>query len=316
MHTLARSRTAVAPLLLLSLLAACGDRTEPVPLPHLQQKATSTVFTDCGASMRLITWEEDDELNPKYGWAPQTDTVDVCETWTGSDYRFAIQTVGTSENFGGAYSLARDASYEYGYTTVTEQGSPRQTFQDEATLFESVGAEPYQVQASYDDPYYAIRSAGGYVGDGGGDPGGDPGDGDLCPPDCGDPDEMSIVGGTNQGAVQEKADGKFKRHGLQRKGIRAFVEEFDEVARTKEGRRRFEKKDKHGKHAIEIEPNTQLIVGEELDAKDVKISARHSWRRRNGAWIREETSTDSWNANGKYVGRSRVQYTNVRINTP
>ncbi|HEU4994636.1 MAG TPA: hypothetical protein VFT29_07440 [Gemmatimonadaceae bacterium] len=152
---------------MLLAVGACSDR--PTSSPRLDTVATrpvaSFVAGECVASFRMITFEED-ALRAAYDWGLQSDTVDVCESWMGSDYSWKFVTVGTSDRAGGVYDMARDVSYQNGMMNVTDQGVVVLTQPIEgANLLDAFATDPGLRAAVYDDPYYAIRALGGEVND-------------------------------------------------------------------------------------------------------------------------------------------------------
>ncbi|HST08151.1 MAG TPA: hypothetical protein VLJ83_08255, partial [Gemmatimonadaceae bacterium] len=67
-------------------------------------------MTSCGASFRVIT-DETDSLMAAYGIATTSDTVDVCESWTGSDYDYQVSGAGSSDNVPGFADTVQTVAY-------------------------------------------------------------------------------------------------------------------------------------------------------------------------------------------------------------
>lgn len=198
------------------------------------------------------------------------------------------------------YDWARDGVYNSGYMTVTSQGNTGSSFQAGSSLFDAVNADSYQIQASYDDPYYGIRALGGTVGGGG-----------SCPPNCemakGRPSRNNVAFGEHE---------KFTKHGIRRKGVRALVDNMEEMPKSPDGNRRFGRNDRHGKHVIEIHPSSELLLGEELVAPDVRIASKHKWKRVKDGFVREQTTIETRDGNGAMIGKSIISITKVKLNEP
>jgi len=268
-------------------------------MARLESRTNGSWTFGCQATYRMTTYEDDDDLAPKYGWLPQLDTVDVCEAWVGGDYKFAIQTVGTSEALDPIYDMVRDGTYDSGVLTTAEMGTPVDDYQAASSLFDFVSADQSQIQASYDDPYYAIRALGGDVpGDGGG--------GCIDPP-C---PEIRFESGASVSAAA--APDKFTKHKLRRRGVRALVDEYVDEGKH-ERNRRFTKKDKHGRHIVEIDSATELLVSEGLEAKELTIVAKLGWKKQGQDYVRDQTIVETTDEKGRLLGRSFLQFSRVTL---
>src|SRR4051812_30560120 len=73
-------------------LMACADAAPRVPL--VGQTAAKSEGS-CDVSFTMTIDDHDDEL-ASYGVPDNTETVDVCQTWTGGDYTIAMNTVSST----------------------------------------------------------------------------------------------------------------------------------------------------------------------------------------------------------------------------
>ena len=288
-HDIARTALLVA---LATSAVGCGDTLRPPPRDDQLEsiRRLATLGEPCGASFRVVTWEENEVLDARYQWHIQSDTVDICETWVGGDYRLAVQTVGTSERHGGVYDMARDGVYNSGTLYVAEQGSVIQAQQAGSTLFDTFNADAAQVQASYDDPYYGIASE------------------DGCPPNC-----QLGISGADQAVVasaRQSVDTLFRRHGIVRRGVRALVESMDDIGLSPEGYRRFRTVDAAGERVVLVDPVRQLLMGEDFRNDKVELTARHEWTPASFGVARSRTVIETRARGG---GRPLLQRTTLMI---
>ncbi|HEU4996081.1 MAG TPA: hypothetical protein VFT29_14795 [Gemmatimonadaceae bacterium] len=242
-----------------------------------------------------MTFEEDEETATKYQWPMRSDTMDVCETWVGNDYRWAMQTVGTSDRASGVYDMARDGVYDSGTLYVAEQGSVVQSQPAGSTLFNTFSADPAQIQASYDDPYCGIVSQ------------------ENC---SGVSCEMFSVGSSLSAVRAEQSpDTSFRRHGLARRGVRALVQSMDEAGLSPEGYRRFRSSGPSGERTLLVHPTIQLLMGEDFRDDSTEIAARHEWTPTSRGYVRTRTVIElrSRGAGRRLLGRTTLMVTDVRL---
>ena len=271
--------------LLVAVVSGCTDSVRPPqstaePAPV---QAVARLMEPCGASFRVTMSEERPEMDDTYTWGPQTDTVDICETWVGDDYRWSVRTVGTSEREGGIYDMARDGAYDANVLYTAEEGSIVQAEPVGSTIFGALNTDESQIQASYDDPCYGVTSGGG------------------CPGGC--EFLMADPSGANGGSSQP-GDTLFKRHGIARRGVRALVESRDEIGRSPEGYRRFRKADSKGEHFFLVHPTLDLLMGEEFRDDKIEMSSRNEWTPGGSGFVRSKTSVET----RERFGRRKVQY--------
>jgi hypothetical protein len=286
-------------------IVACNDPALFNPnenTPGQGERGTSrSAFApgECGTSATLITYDNDDSVANALGWPALADTVDLCETWTGGDYSWKTQTVGTSETFSDFYDMARDLSYASGWMSVTEGGTVVQTSPiSGASILDFYVVDQASRDAVADDPYYALASGGGGGGGGG-----------CEPPDC------YATSRSGPETVSMPRDSMYRRHGVRRRGVRALIETADDAGLSNEGYRRFVKRDPRGDHVYLVDPRTELLVGEESVDGDLEIVSRHEWKPVRGGFVRDQTVTEtrSRSAGGRVLGTSIVLFRNVRV---
>ena len=116
-------------------------------------------------------------------------------------------------------------------------------------------------------------------------------------------------------ATQGRSAARFDRHKLHRRGVRALVDDADEVF-TGKATRRFRKVENGVEHVFLLDRTTELLVGEEFRSPSDTTLVRHEWTQvAPGDWARTHTSMESTDVfDGKPV-RSRValEVRNLRI---
>lgn len=289
-----------------TVLAACDDSPTLAP-PKRTGSPPSKAFNpgSCGASFRMVTYEQD-SLAALYGIPATQDTVDICETWTGSDYTHSAVGVGSSENLVSVPDTVQIVTYAAGVQTGLDAagGDVNATQSAGATLFDYMNADQATIQASYDDPYYGIAG------------------GSTTGPYCDDPTACSA--GTNAKtpanapslSAAPSPTEKFTRHGLARRGVRALVDDMDEIDRAPDGGRRFRKMRGADEVTLTVAPGTQLLVGEETrQANGAVTTVHHSWRQSTGGWVRQRTDVyDEEIAHGqRFQNHSVIQFLNVQL---
>lgn len=286
-----------------TLLVACSDAPVVSADGAGRPPMRSIQGMSCGASFRMIAYE-DDPLMAQHGLPPSTDTVDVCETWTGSDYRVRMRLAGSSENGPHSTDAVQHADYEYGSVTGYDANG---SISGEAssvgpTAFDFLYADEATRQASYDDPYYGVYGGSGCL--------------DPSSPGCEQP-MASRVGPTSSTARPDSAR-RFVRHGVTRRGVRALVDAAEEVAPTAEGDRRFRKVKGDEETIFTLDRRTELLVGEEHRGPDGITAARHRWRRDGGGYVRERTEIETTERVGgrDVTSRATVLFQNVRVANP
>jgi|SRR5689334_18642762 len=290
-------------------LTACTD--SPVV-------ATKTAFTpprksfapgSCGASFRVTSYEED-SLAMSYNIPATQDTVDICETWTGSDYTHSVVIVGSSDNYVTSPDTVQIVTYANGVTSgLDAAGNSVDASQSSgSSLFDFMSADQATVQASYDDPYYGVAS------------------GTSAGPLCDDPTYCGSGGFSVKSAATTPSfsvvassgdNGKWKKHGLTRHGVRALVDDMDEIDAAPDGGRRFHKMRGGDEIILTVARATQLLIGEETRfANGAVTKVHHTWRQANGGWVKQRTDVDDVEvANGhRYQNHSVFEFSNVQIN--
>lgn len=217
----------------------------------------------CAVTFGMTVTEEDPELAAEGLPLEVTEEVQVCQTWTGTDYRFQVVTTSNTENatnevpetvqsaaFAGGQLLAGDA----GMNLVSQE-------QVDATLFDAVNASPTLRDASFDDPYYGVSGGGG--------------GGSNCP----DPQQIQCE---EQPEMREggpvAAPGRFERHGIKRRGVRALLDQAEELPAVVPALRRFLVRRGEGTTEYHLDRNSQLVVREIHIAPGQTLTVAHDWQ--------------------------------------
>ena len=278
---------------LATAMAGCRDAmVRPAERTAMESaKRLASLAEPCGVTFDVITYEQDEEMAAKYQWPPQADTLEICQTWTGSDYRWAVRTIGTSERSSGTYDMARDAAYENGTLFTAEQGSIVHTQPSQSSLFEIVNASAAQIQASYDDPYYGVVAE--------------------------EPCQIRACGATLRAdeASRVMTGSEFRRHGVTRRGIRALVEAMEESGVSHDGFRRFVSAGQEGIRTLLVHPQNELLMGEELVSEAVEVKARHEWAPASFGFVRTRTivETRTRSPDHRLLRRTVLTVSNVKL---
>lgn len=286
--------------------------TDPTPATQLivgtchggRNQVWSVPGRTCGVSFTAVVTSEDDLL-AAYGIPATTDTVGVCETWTGSDYVMRETLVGSAPNAFLSPDTARTVVYSGGQVTaIAADGGPvHGAVPVGATAFDFMEVDEATRQASYDNPYYAV-----YAPDG-------PGCGGQIRCSVGAAAGATTLSGASQAAADTaRADGKFAKHGIKRRGTRALVEDAEEVGRSPDGHRRFRKRRGDTEVTLTLDKDTELLVGEETRAPGGTTKATHTWKqdKRNG-YAREHSVVESTEEVGGRSVRSRTTTTLIDV---
>ena len=245
--------------------AACAPGDESAgPLARAEDRVgVNLIGAGCGVTFGMTITEEDPELAAEGLPLEVTEEVQVCQTWTGSDYQFQVVTTSNTENatndvpetiqsaaFTGGQLLAGDASMNLvGQEPV------------DATLFDAVNATPDLRDASFDDPYYGVSGGGG--------------GGSNCP------DPQQIVCDVQPTLVEggpAAAPGRFERHGIKRRGVRALLDQAEELPAVVPALRRFLVRRGEGTTEYHLDRNSQLVVREIHSAPGQTLTVAHEWQ--------------------------------------
>lgn len=227
----------------------------------------------------------------QYGDPPARDTVSVCQTWTGSDYVTRVDVLGSADWNATATDTVANVQYQSGTVAgYAKDGSPMGTMASGPTSFDFMVVDSASRQASIDDPYYALQSSG---------------DGSTCVPN---PNQACPLSST-------QSDGKFTKHGLTRRGVRALVDNMAEIGRGTRGERRFRKLRGDEDVILSIDDQTQLLVAEETKAAKHSSKAVHTWVPTAGGFVHERTDIeDTDTIDGKKVtSRAVITFRDVVI---
>lgn len=268
-------------------LVACGEPTSE----RLVQSEVSLNYSpgQCGVLFTASVTEDDPELAAFGMPAQYTDVTDVCETWTGSDYTVsATEASSTLDEPSTTEDVAR-VDYANGQLQpIGSAGGLSSPFGVGPTAFDMVTATSEQVQASIDEPYYAVYAY------------------DPCPPPNGCNGQFNVLADS---APSGQA-ARYTKHGLKRRGVRALLEQAQELSRSPDGQRRFEIA-KDGKRWLWlVDPVTELIDREEYSDSAISVVASHRWSKVAGGHKKDRTDVDFTERVG---GRTQTTRTTIRI---
>lgn len=283
---------------------ACADTISPINEAAIPERAAAPLLdwtAGCGVAFTAAMTYEDDLLTA-YGIPGTSDTIQFCETWTGSDYFIRETTIGSAFNAFQEPDTARTIEYSGGLVRgyAADGGPAHGNVSVGPTAFDFMQVDEATRQASYDDPYWAVYS------DGSGNP---------CPPpqlQCRAPGGIGLVEGAaspdTTAATPDSARPvrEFKRHGLSRRGLRALVENATELARSPEGHRRFRLRRGSADVVLTLDRVTELLIGEETTSEGRMSRTSHQWKRHGArGYVREQTVAETVeDMNGRAV-RSR-----------
>jgi hypothetical protein len=286
-------------------LAACDARTPALApsRPTIPKGTGSFATTSCEVSFRMIATDSD-SLMAQYGIPSTVDTVDVCESWTGSDYIYQATTVGSSDNVPGFADTVPTVTYQSGYVTGYDawNNTSAPAGSVGSTSFDFVKADPETRQASYDYPYYGVSSP-------------DPTPSSCVQPPCAVQSVSVAVQSPNKST---QVPPPFARYGLSRRGVRALVDSSEELTPSPQGYRRFRSTRGSRTRIRLIDPKTQLLVGEDELSPEDSLHIVHSWHKVPNGYVRQQSDMESMDlVNGRWIkNRSRVEFKKVRINDP
>lgn len=246
------------------VVAACspgGDLSSSLERTE-RRVGVNLIGSECAASFAMTVTEEDPELAAEGFPLEVTEEVQVCQTWTGSDYQFQVVTISDTENstndvpetvqsaaFAGGQLLAGDASMNL----VGQE-------QIDATLFDAVNAPQDLRDASFDDPYYGVSGGGG--------------GGSNCP----DPQQIQCEQPELVEAGPLAAAGRFERHGIKRRGVRALLDRSEELPALVPALRRFLVRRGEGTTEYHVDRRSQLVVREIHNVPGQILTVSHEWQ--------------------------------------
>jgi hypothetical protein len=302
----------------ISIVCGCSEtRNSLSPQSDIRPAGGRLIaMTSCGASFRVISDETDSLMTP-YGIGATSDTVDVCESWTGSDYDYQATGAGSSDNLPGFGDTVQTVTYQGGYVTGYTQsgGSASDPSPVGSTSFDFVKADDPTRQASYDDPYYGVSSH-------------DPSTCLQAP--C--PTTMAVK--AQQAALPPSgalspiplrlsasaglSDTLFTRHGLSRRGVRALVNDSEEITPSAEGYRRFRTITGNVTLVRSIDRVTQLLMAEESTSPEETMTVSHKWTKVVGGYLLDRSDYLSIETiDGKQIRNfGSVQLKNVQVSDP
>ncbi len=286
-------------LAVISVTEACSDSSRAVaPLVAPGSRLLSFVpMSSCGASFTAIS-HETDSLMTAYGIGLTVDTVNVCESWTGSDYDYQVTEVGSSDNLPGFTDTVQTVAYQSGYVTgyTLSGASAADPSGVGSTLFDLMRADNPTRQASYDSPYYGVSS--------------------HDPSTCLQAPCPALLRSAQ--SAQSTPDTLFKRHGLIRRGVRAIVDASEEITRSPNGYRRFRAVQGDATVIRSVDPVTELLMDEESTSPQETMRVTHKWTKVAGGYLRDRSDYISTEiiSGKKVTSFGNVELTNVKISDP
>lgn len=293
------------------LIGSVGACTEAAPSAPPVSRTTlaprGMAMTSCGASFRMIS-STDDSLMDADGLTPTVDTVDVCESWTGNDYAYQATGVGSSDNIPGLADTVQTAGYQGGYVTgyASDGTGVSAASPVGSTAFDYLYADATTVSASYDYPYYGVSS---------------PDPAACTTPPCPVVNLATTTAhlvGTAPTSAAAPSAAQFAAHGLRRRGVRALIDDAQEITPSREGYRRF--RVQHGADRVtwSVDPKTELLMAELHEGPADTMVATHTWRAVSGGYVRDRSRFDTdERIGGKHVHSSvALTFQNVKILDP
>lgn len=284
------------------VLVGCSDGDAPA---GVTKTVPGTVRANiggfsCGVSYDAITQTDETELAP-FGVEPVTDTVRICEQWTGNDYNAEITQIGSSEP---ASDYAEDVGttiYQGGSTSVYDGAGNLMAAPEGvgANSFEFVAATQDEQQASYNEPYYAVIQ--------------DPDPVHCSNPPCAD---MNVnVGVRNTANPRAGVSTTGVPIPLRRRVLRYVLNGKTEIAPSIEGFRQFRGISPTGEETtISIDPITELIRRQEIKTAERTVRADLTWTLTNGKFVRDQMDVvgDEVVGGRRVSSRTRILLRNVR----
>lgn len=268
--------TSALPAAGMLILAACNREDRAVTAPSREQSTLQSFSCDVTYTANITGYDSD---LAEYGVPDHNETVQVCQTWTGSDYIMSTQQVSTNDPVANDEGAERTIEYANGQIAAYNAAGGLVGAPDDvgATAFEAVDASNEERQASYDFPHYGVLGGGG----GGG---------------CAN--------------CWLRADTGQVRLPVTRPGVRKLIAGMEENRTLVEGYRRFRGRRGDADVTIDLEPGTELIARETRVSPDGRDVAIHGWRLIRGMHVRERLLVESefTGAMGKPV-KSRTEVT-------
>jgi len=243
---------------------------------------------------------DSDSLMAQYGIPPAVDTVDICESWTGSDYTYQATLAGSADNVPLFPDTIPVVTYQAGYITGYDAANNISSDASSAggTSFDFVKADASTKQASFDYPYYAISSP------------------DPTPSSCiHAPCPVMLRAAVQSPNKDDQAAPALAHHGLSRRGFRALVDGAVELPPFANGLRRFQSSRGNRTYIRSIDPKTELLVAEEEWSSTDTARIVHTWRRVANGYVRKRSDIESVDlVNGQWVhGHSQIDFQKMHV---
>jgi hypothetical protein len=243
----------------------------------------------------------------QYGIPNSVDTVDVCESWNGTDYNYQASAVGSSDNVSGLIDSVQTTQYQNGQVTgYTPSGNEAtSSMSTGGSSFDFVYADNGTRQASADYPYYGI---------------GAPDEGSCLHPPCPVTSVLSSFDRVDASSVRPTQDNAsttapFGKHGLKRHGVRALVDDAEEISRSPEGFRRFRFVNNGETHIRSIDPVSELLTAEESTGPKTHMVTKHEWKRVPEGYVRSRSQYELTEEIGgkKMVSHGTISFERIRV---
>jgi len=283
----------------LTVLIGCNEREPTVSQARQVPNGIGPMATmSCSASFRMIAVDSDSLMAP-YGIPSVVDTVDICESWTGSDYTYQATLAGSADNVALFPDTIPVVAYQNGYITAYDAANNISSDATSAggTSFDFVKADASTKQASFDYPYYAISSP------------------DPTPSSCIQAPCPAMLRSAPQSAARDEQAMPPDHHGLRRRGFRVLVDSAAELPPSADGLRRFRSLRGNRDYIRSIDPKTELLVAEEEWSSTDTSRITHTWRKVPNGYIRQHSDIESVDlVNGRWVREhSQIDFTKVHI---
>ena len=251
----------------------------------------------CDISYHAITQTDESELAP-YGVLAITDTVSICEHWTGSDYSGEITQIGSSEAASDYQEDVKTVVYETGGTSAYDvAGNTIEAASGVgANSFEFVAATPDEQQASVNDPFYAIEA--------------DPNPVHCSVPPC--PVQLRAAGIRVVDPAKPHSDLLVPLH---RSVFTYLLRGMALIAPSAEGFLQFRRTSAAGEEVtLSIDPVTELIRRQETRTSKGSNRADLTWTLQNGKYVRNQMDITTQDVVGAktFTSHTRVLLTDVR----
>ena len=251
--------------MIICTVAACspGDEASGPRARAEGRVGVNLIGGGCAVSFAMTVTEQDPELAEDGLPLEATEDVSICQTWTGSDYQYQVVTTTDTENSSSSVPDTVQSVAFSGGQLLAGEAAGNLVAQEpiDATLFDAMNAPQYLRDASYDDPYYGVTGGGG----GGG----------LCP------DPTQIICSPQPALIEGGSTtlgGRFERHGITRRGVRAQLDQSEELPALVPALRRFRVQRGEVTTEHHLDRQSQLLIREIHEAPGQTLTVTHEWQ--------------------------------------